>query len=241
MSCGTESLSSPHGPSAAVLVGNAGLLPGQPNEETEQRKNVAEGARQSALRDELLGSHIRMASESPDFIADQIQKMDIALDNMNTSEKSAYVEACRRSPQIATDTEFRLKFLRAELFDPGLAAHRLTQYFEFIRQWFGADGLEQRISQFNLDMDDLEALSSGGLQLLQQKDGAGRSILFFRMSDSRYKSIINMVRLAHQETYSPIKFKRGIRLFGVAHGLLIKVTNFHFFLLPSSSFVRGST
>ena len=194
MSGGSESSSSPDSPSSSLL-GNEDHAPRQVGEKLGQRNDDAPESRHlSSLHDEVGSNAKRMVSESPEFVADLIQRMNMTIDSMNENEKSAYVEACQRSPQIATDTEFRLKFLRAELFDPGLAAHRLTQYFEFTRQWFGSDRLKQIIYQSDLDGDDHESLLSGGLQLLSEKDGAGRSILFFRMSDCTYKSIINMVR-----------------------------------------------
>ena len=48
----------------------------------------------------------------------------------------------------------------------------------------------------DLDEYDMEALRSGGFQVLPKRDLAGRNVLFGRYTAMRYREIKNMVRLS---------------------------------------------
>ena len=73
-----------------------------------------------------------------------------------------------------TDDAELLKFLRAESFDVKKAAHRFNQFAEFQKKLFGKQGT---IRYSDLTGEDIKFLQSGFMQLLPQRDRAGRAIL----------------------------------------------------------------
>ena len=102
------------------------------------------------------------------------------------------------NPQFVNDPAFRLKFLRAERYDPKLAVARVARYFDLKLKLFGESKLCKDITYEDLDREDIEGLKQGFLQILPQRDAAGRAILLvlppfqkgsYRMSDEIYVSM----------------------------------------------------
>jgi hypothetical protein len=162
------------------------------DERLELLNELSPNSRQNVYQD-LHGNHLGVPAEEPSFIQRRIHQVDDVLASMENAEKESFHLACRRSPSLSSDHSLRLRFLRAESFDPGLAAHRITQYYDFIRKWFGDDMLGKNISLSDLNEFDRESLASGGYQIPPQKDLSGRTILFMRKSECKYKSMEHMV------------------------------------------------
>jgi len=74
---------------------------------------------------------------------------------------------------VDDDTEL-LKFLRAESFDVKKAAIRFKRFADFQQNLFGKEG---RIRYSDLSQEDRKYLQKGFMQLLPQRDRAGRAIL----------------------------------------------------------------
>eukprot|EP00531_Pseudo-nitzschia_arenysensis_P007368 CAMPEP_0116124144 /NCGR_PEP_ID=MMETSP0329-20121206/5128_1 /TAXON_ID=697910 /ORGANISM="Pseudo-nitzschia arenysensis, Strain B593" /LENGTH=451 /DNA_ID=CAMNT_0003618113 /DNA_START=202 /DNA_END=1557 /DNA_ORIENTATION=+ len=106
----------------------------------------------------------------------------------------AYKLALSRNPSYVRNPEFRLMFLRATEGDTKKAAKRLTRHFKTKLRLFGEDKLGRDIVLDDLGEDDMEALKSGGFQVLKKRDAAGRSVLFGRYTSMKYKTIDNMLR-----------------------------------------------
>lgn len=75
---------------------------------------------------------------------------------------------------ITTNDCELLKFLRAENFNESKAAARFNRFLIFQNKLFGEYG-KGRLSELN--EEDTKILQSGSMQLLPQKDNAGRSII----------------------------------------------------------------
>jgi hypothetical protein len=113
----------------------------------------------------------------------------------NIEEKEAYERALELSPEYVNNESFRVLFLRATEGDAKRAAKRITKHFKTKLDLFGDDKLVKDIEISDLDEYDMEALNSGGFQVLSRSDLAGRSILFGRYTCMRYRETKNMVRL----------------------------------------------
>ena len=74
--------------------------------------------------------------------------------------------------------EFRIMFLRCELFDVAKAARRLINFVEVMYDLYGDLGLQRRIRLNDMEEDELKAIQSGYTQLIKGRDRAGRRILF---------------------------------------------------------------
>ena len=59
------------------------------------------------------------------------------------------------------NSDFRLRFLRAERFDEKLAAIRYVRHYQMKLELFGVNKLGQNIIQDDLDDESLEALYCG--------------------------------------------------------------------------------
>jgi hypothetical protein len=130
--------------------------------------------------------------EWPDFVRKALADFDTKIRSM--SQKDAFLHAQSVASNYTDSKQFRLKFLRADVFDVDKAAQRIVKHFEEKRNLFGPDTLGRDITLDDLDKDDLDTLSSGGLQVLPRPDQFGRLILFSRQVSWRYKRRENMLR-----------------------------------------------
>ena len=109
----------------------------------------------------------------------KIEQLKGFIARLTEQEQAAYSEALRQTPELLRSDSLYLKFLRAENFDVGLAAHRITQYFDLKLKWFGKDLLgRDPICQSDLNESGQRALRTGSMQLLPGSDAAGRKVLF---------------------------------------------------------------
>jgi hypothetical protein len=116
--------------------------------------------------------------ETPDLIATSLVQLDRSLHAMSISKKTAYESAHTQNPKYVSRSSFRLAFLRAEQFDAGKAAERMSMFFEHKLQLFGADKLARDLTLDDLDTaDDMECLRSGIWQQLPLRDRAGRAVV----------------------------------------------------------------
>ncbi len=102
-----------------------------------------------------------------------------ALDKITV--KPAYDEAQRMAREEKVHTfvnndSFRLKFLRAEQFDPQLAAERMVRNLHLLYRYIGPKGLQRPIVLSDLDEISIEVMKTGSFQLLQSRDQVGRRI-----------------------------------------------------------------
>lgn len=109
-------------------------------------------------------------------------------------EKAAYDMAVKISPDYVQSNRFRLMFLRACQGDAKKAAKRITRHFSTKLNLFGSEKLVKDIELSDLDEYDMEALQSGGFQVLPKRDLAGRNVLFGRYTAMKYREIKNMLR-----------------------------------------------
>jgi len=72
--------------------------------------------------------------------------------------------------------EFRIMFLRGELFDANKAAIRLVNFVELMYKLYGDIGLQRRIRLEDLSNEELQLLRQGRVQILPGRDRAGRRI-----------------------------------------------------------------
>ena len=113
--------------------------------------------------------------ETPELIERCLFDLETGIQNI--PKKAAYDQAKATAPECVSCRKFRLMFLRAERFDAKNAAVRLVKYFEGKLKLFGPDKLTKIITMEDLDEDDLATLNSGYLQLLPERDRAGRAII----------------------------------------------------------------
>jgi hypothetical protein len=120
---------------------------------------------------------LELPKEEPKFIANCLEELDKEIYAYSHSDKNAYELAQIQNDGYVSNHKFRLKFLRAETFNPSLAAQRLIKFFASKLQLFGPDYLTKDIRLEDLSEDDKKCMESGILQLLPLRDRAGRAII----------------------------------------------------------------
>ncbi|CAJ1939496.1 unnamed protein product [Cylindrotheca closterium] len=112
--------------------------------------------------------------ESPDLIQSSLMEMETAMKEL--ANREAYDLAKSMDPHYVMNDEFRLKFLRADLFNAKKAAIRLCRHFQLKMDLFGADKLALDITQDDLGKEEMDVLYSGYGRILPQHDQTGRLV-----------------------------------------------------------------
>ena len=132
--------------------------------------------RAQALED--LHGVANIEQEEPDRVAallDQIDQSLALIIQRNDPNPSAYKQAVLQDAPFVKS--YRLMCLRSENYCPQKAAERLVRFFTLKLEMFGANKLTQTITYDDLSGEDQKYLETGFLQMLNQRDRAGRAIL----------------------------------------------------------------
>jgi hypothetical protein len=117
-----------------------------------------------------------MVLETPELIAETLNKMEISLQKVH--HKPAYDLAISIGGDYVRDPKLLLMFLRADRFNPELAANRLIKLLDWKLKIFGQEKLCQcHIGLEDLDEDSRLMLKSGFMQVLPERDSRGRVII----------------------------------------------------------------
>eukprot|EP00536_Pseudo-nitzschia_multiseries_P002429 jgi/Psemu1/251623/estExt_Genewise1Plus.C_320072 len=136
----------------------------------------------NAIREELHGVRTLAPEESPELIHDSLIQMNEQLDAiLLASSKEGYQHAFEQArclpDTFVNDREFRLKFLRCDLFDPARAADRMINYLDYLLYVFGQRALREPLKANFFVKEEAAALREGNIQLLPFRDQSGRRVL----------------------------------------------------------------
>jgi hypothetical protein len=121
--------------------------------------------------------------ETPALIRQSLNEMEGQLQHKLRQKTTsghaiqAYERALAKDKKYVSNDDFRLKFLRADRFNPLLAAERLLLYFEEKEDMFGTDLLTTDIRMEHLGEHGMDAMNRGGIQILPERDAAGRVVI----------------------------------------------------------------
>lgn len=131
--------------------------------------------RRQALHD--IHGVAEVEDDDPHVIASKLAEMELELSKIH--HKPAYIMALTAAPTYVCDADFRLLFLRSDDMNPQNAARRMVRHFETKLELFGPQLLGRDIRTIDLNADDMVVLESGYAQWLNQRDRAGRAVLFW--------------------------------------------------------------
>jgi len=120
--------------------------------------------------------------ETPTLIEEKIKELDNEMKKMPEKKKKGYKEAKEKCPDLVNDHDFKLMFLRCEVFNVQAAAHRLARYWDKRIEVFGPEKAFLPLTLEGALKDDHVALSIGHQQLTGHKDKDGRGIVFLDFS-----------------------------------------------------------
>jgi len=132
------------------------------------------------ITEEVHGVRSLGREETPELINDSLHKMNaelLSLVSEPQNHQCAFQRAQHLQKTFVNDRNFRLKFLRVELFDPIKAADRMMLCLDYLLYLFGQRGLEEPLDSSFFVKEEAAALREGYIQLLPFRDRRGRRIL----------------------------------------------------------------
>jgi len=140
----------------------------------------------NAINEEMHGVSCLNPKETPEFINTALEKLENELSLIPAQEKEMYElskksycgkNSSQEGGSYVNDVDFRVRFLRCELFDAVNAAHKLVTFLEVVVDLFGKYALKRPIRLSDFAEDELQAFRTGNLQLLPFRDRSGRRII----------------------------------------------------------------
>ena len=119
--------------------------------------------------------------ETPDLIDKSLYELQIEIDTkIPEYEKTAYIQSqnTEAGRAFVNSKEFRLRFLRCELFDIQKSAFRMIKWLELAYSFFGSVALERPIRLSDFSSAEQKIFRKGYLQVLPVRGtGTGRQII----------------------------------------------------------------
>ena len=135
----------------------------------------------NGIQEEIHGVGCLAPEECPELIHRSLKALSIELDALSLSLPPDLTKAYRQSQLLANtyvnETEFRLRFLRCELFDVPLTGLRICGFLELVLDLFGEYALQRPITLYDFNKEELKYLRYGCYQFLPFRDRAGRRII----------------------------------------------------------------
>ena len=130
------------------------------------------------LLDELHGVSFRCVEETPELNSWALHKFQDAIDKyIPEYEKVAYNRAIAMNSTYVQSIDFRLKFLRCELFDHRKAALRYLRNLDYLHDKFGDHALMRKLYMSDLNKEEVKFLKAGYIQILPFRDRSGRRVI----------------------------------------------------------------
>ena len=195
--------------------------------------------------------------ETPGMLNESFCNLGVELEKLrslsNNGGSGAFAFAFDRSQKLfgsvpeqgtyLNTQEFRIMFLRCELFDCAKAAKRICLFADLVYELYGDElgdeALERRTYLTDLDENEMKVMRTGYTQILPGRDRAGRRIYsIFAFDDSKSNSIVlpikTRLRIAIYSVMSLLEGdvetqRRGIVIIFMMHNIIrMDVTDFIF-------------
>jgi len=116
--------------------------------------------------------------ETEELISRKQKEFEEELEKIPEAEKENAMKAQEKCPSLLTN-DFKLKFLRCEVFNADLAARRYAQYWDKRVGIFGPEKAFHALTLADALADDDVPFSLGVMTLLPNHDPSGRSLLYY--------------------------------------------------------------
>eukprot|EP00537_Pseudo-nitzschia_pungens_P004895 CAMPEP_0172360306 /NCGR_PEP_ID=MMETSP1060-20121228/4361_1 /TAXON_ID=37318 /ORGANISM="Pseudo-nitzschia pungens, Strain cf. cingulata" /LENGTH=492 /DNA_ID=CAMNT_0013082265 /DNA_START=259 /DNA_END=1738 /DNA_ORIENTATION=- len=153
-------------------------------------------------REELHGVRNLAREETPELVHDSLIRMEEAIEAiLLASSKEGYrhaFEEARYLPDtFVNDRDFRLKFLRCELFNAARAADRMICYLDHLLHLFGKRALREPLKANFFTKEEAAALRAGSIQLLPFRDQSGRRVMIALSKSLCYSPLLRVKLLIY--------------------------------------------
>lgn len=127
--------------------------------------------------EEIHGVQNLAPDETPEMIDSALRKMHAEILMIPSSLRRAYDRSQRLAPTgYINNAEFRLRFLRCDLFNANRAARRMVQFLDLLGEIFGDVALKRPVMLKDFSKDEINAFRTGYQQLLPYRDQSGRRV-----------------------------------------------------------------
>lgn len=136
----------------------------------------------NAISEEIHGVCCLAPRETPELLSVGLVELQRELDAMPYKPAYDKAQAYAQLPKYANTSyvntpEFRLKFLRCELFDARKAAIRLTKFLELMVELYGLFALQRKVQLKDFSKHEMQIVRAGYFQTLPFRDRSGRRIM----------------------------------------------------------------
>lgn len=114
--------------------------------------------------------------ENPAMVRQALQDFDATL---QTTRSSTYELAVSQNRSYVEDRSFRLCFLRANFFNAKKAIRQMLNFLRKKATYFGERTLARDITLEDLDEEEMKAILSGPYHVQEDRDRAGRVVIYF--------------------------------------------------------------
>lgn len=146
-----------------------------------------------SINEEIHGVCSLAIEETPEMVAMSLEQLASAIEKIPAADKQGYLQSQQLFPnnRYVNDRNFRLIFLRCELFHVKRAAWRLVRHLDFVLEIFdnNKELLQRPIRLTDLAPRSMKLLRSGCFQLLPVRDTSGRRIFAVTTFESHYEVI----------------------------------------------------
>ncbi len=134
----------------------------------------------NAIVEEIHGVQTIAPRETPLMIQSALREFAVHVDQMPIDQKAAFLRSQELYPHsYINEKDFRLRFLRCDLFDTKKAAIRFVEFLDLVSDLFGDYVLRRPIQITDFTWEEMQAMRHGYLQLLPYRDRSGRRIFAF--------------------------------------------------------------
>jgi hypothetical protein len=175
----------PESAAAAAAAAAATVNPEEVDKLLAAELNAMSFRERETLYEEIHGVE-REIEETEQLLEESLWAMERVLQTSRhiARHRHLYEQAMQMNPSYM-DRAFKLMFLRAENFDPDLAAQRLVLFLEGKTRFFGEETLARPITLDDFNTDDMAFMKGGICQTIPARDRSGRVIFAdFNMSPS---------------------------------------------------------
>jgi len=136
----------------------------------------------NAINEEIHGVRCMAPTETPELLGLALQGLQRELDAIPYKPAYDRAQNYARLPQFAQTSyvntnEFRLKFLRCELFDTRRAAVRLIKYLDLMVELYGMFAIQRKVTLKDFSKQEMQILRAGYKQLFPFRDRSGRRVM----------------------------------------------------------------
>ena len=131
----------------------------------------------NAINEEVHGVDCLCPDESePGMVETALRELDRELQIIPDKQKAAYLLSLRYPDSYVHQLDFKMRFLRFELFDPQKAAFRMVLCLDNFLELFGEYALQRPIRVSDFSKKEYKVLAAGRIQVLPFRDRGGRRI-----------------------------------------------------------------